>query len=150
MIRVGHECIQLKPISQMRFDYDTTTTKNWHAHVLLASNGSRRARYAVAAPDHKIRQCIQRSALFPGRAKIQRQLKQKKTLSLYTTGLCLSLLTQGLNSTCLKFKQRAVYNSSELRTLHCKVCANMSITLFKFRAFTLSPSAAWIDGVTQS
>jgi len=23
---------------------------------------------AVAAPDHKIRQCIQRSALFPGRA----------------------------------------------------------------------------------
>ena len=32
---------------------------------------------SVAAPDHKIRQCSQRSALFPGRAKIQRQQKQK-------------------------------------------------------------------------
>jgi len=31
----------------------------------------------VAALDHKIRQCIQRSALFPGRARIQRQLKQQ-------------------------------------------------------------------------
>ena len=33
--------------SQQRFDYDTTTTKNWHVHFLLASNGSRRARYFV-------------------------------------------------------------------------------------------------------
>jgi len=28
----------LKPMSQLRFDYDTTTTKNWHVHFLLASN----------------------------------------------------------------------------------------------------------------
>ena len=30
--------VWLKPISQLRFDYDTTTTKNWHVHFLLASN----------------------------------------------------------------------------------------------------------------
>ena len=29
---------QIKPISQLRFDYDTTTTKNWHVHFLLVSN----------------------------------------------------------------------------------------------------------------
>ena len=29
------------------YDYDTTTTKNWHVHFLLASNGSRRTRYVV-------------------------------------------------------------------------------------------------------
>jgi len=30
---------------QLRFDCDTTTTKNWHVNLLLASNGNRRARY---------------------------------------------------------------------------------------------------------
>ena len=29
---------------RLRYDYDTTTTKNWHVHFLLASN---RARYVV-------------------------------------------------------------------------------------------------------
>jgi len=28
---------------RLRYDYDMTTTKNWHVHFLLASNGSRRA-----------------------------------------------------------------------------------------------------------
>jgi len=40
----------VKPISQLRYDYDTTTTKNWHVHFCsrrMASNGSRRARYVV-------------------------------------------------------------------------------------------------------
>jgi len=32
---------------RLRYDYDTTTTKNWHVHFLLASNGSRCARYVV-------------------------------------------------------------------------------------------------------
>jgi len=37
-----HECrgvrVAVKPISQLRFDYDATTTKNRHVHFLLASN----------------------------------------------------------------------------------------------------------------
>jgi len=35
---------------RLRYDYDTTTTKNWHVHFCssrIASNGSRRARYVV-------------------------------------------------------------------------------------------------------
>jgi len=42
---------QLKPISQLRFHYDTTTTKNIDMLIFcsrrIASNGSRRARYVV-------------------------------------------------------------------------------------------------------
>ena len=32
---------------RLRYDYDTTATKKWHVHFLLASSGSRRARYVV-------------------------------------------------------------------------------------------------------
>ena len=47
----GHDFesfVYLRPISQLRYDYDTTTTKNLHVHFCshrIASNGSRRARY---------------------------------------------------------------------------------------------------------
>jgi len=34
----GRPTGRIKPISQLRYDYDTTTTKNWHVHFLLASN----------------------------------------------------------------------------------------------------------------
>jgi len=33
---------------RLGYDYNTTTTKTWHVHFLLASNGSRRARYVVS------------------------------------------------------------------------------------------------------
>ena len=32
---------------RLRYNYDTTTTKNWYVHFLLASNGSRRTRDVV-------------------------------------------------------------------------------------------------------